>query len=76
MSAIQSAPACPAKLKSDGVQPELNVPYNYVHETASDLVDRVAAFVAKINRDACALADRLWVKDERDPEEEKSRFSA
>ena len=50
--------------------------YNHCHDTAAELIERVAAFVATINRDACALADRLWVKDELDPEEEKLRFSA
>jgi transposase len=53
-----------------------SVTYNHCHDTAAELLARVAAFVATINRDACALADRLWVKDELDPEEEKLRFSA
>ena len=53
-----------------------NVTYNYCHQTARELIERVASFVTEINRDACALADRLWVKDELDPEEEKLRFSA
>jgi transposase len=53
-----------------------SVTYNHCHDTAAELIERVAAFVATINRDACALADRLWVKDELDPEEEKLRFSA
>lgn len=53
-----------------------SVTYNHCHDSAAELVERVAAFVAEINRDACALADRLWVKDELDPEEEKLRFSA
>jgi transposase len=53
-----------------------SVTYNHCHDSAAELIARVAAFVATINRDACALADRLWVKDELDPEEEKLRFSA
>lgn len=53
-----------------------SVTYNHCHDTAAELIARVAAFVATINRDACALADRLWVKDELDPEEERLRFSA
>lgn len=53
-----------------------SVTYNHCHKTAAELIERVAAFTAEINRDACALADRLWVKDELDPEEEKLRFSA
>jgi hypothetical protein len=40
-----------------------------------DLTSRVAAFQARINREPCVLADRLWVKDRLDPEEEKLRFS-
>jgi transposase len=52
-----------------------SVTYNHCHDTAAELIARVAAFVAMINRDACALADRLWVKDELDPEEEELRFS-
>jgi hypothetical protein len=51
------------------------VTYNHCHDTARELIRRVAEFVAKINRDAYAIADRLWVKDELDPEEEKLRFS-
>ena len=36
---------------------------------------RVGAFAARINHDPCALADRLWVKDTLDSDEEKLRFS-
>ena len=32
-------------------------------------------FEARLNQDACAVADRLWVKDHLDPDEEKLRFS-
>jgi hypothetical protein len=35
----------------------------------------VAAFEARLNQDPCTVADRLWVKDRLDPEEEKLRFS-
>ena len=35
----------------------------------------VAAFETRLNHDACAVADRLWVKDHLDPDEEKLRFS-
>ena len=52
------------------------VTYNHCHPTAAALIKRIASFVTEINRDACALADRLWVKDELDPEEEELRFSA
>jgi transposase len=53
-----------------------SVTYNHCHDTAAELIERVAAFVMEINGDACALADRLWVKDELDPDEEELRFSA
>jgi transposase len=52
-----------------------SVTYNYCHDTASELIENVASFVARINRDVYVIADRLWVKDELDPEEEKLRFS-
>jgi hypothetical protein len=49
--------------------------YHHCHRTAEDLSRRVAAFEAQLNRDPYAVADRLWVKDRLDPEEEKLRFS-
>jgi transposase len=52
-----------------------DVTYHHCHATASDLIRRVAAFEANVNADPCAVADRLWVKDHLDPEEEKLRFS-
>lgn len=51
-----------------------NVTYNHCHATAEDLTRRVATFEAKINQDPCTIADRLWVKDHLDLEEEKLRF--
>jgi transposase len=48
---------------------------HHCHATAEDLIRRVAAFEAEVNADPCAVADRLWVKDHLDPEEEKLRFS-
>jgi hypothetical protein len=45
------------------------------HATAEDLSRRVAAFQTRLNQDACAVADRLSVKDYFDPDEEKLRFS-
>ena len=47
-----------------------DVTYHHCHATASDLIRRVAAFEANVNADPCAVADRLWVKDHLDPEEE------
>ncbi len=52
-----------------------DVTYHHCHRTAEDLSRRVAAFEARLNRDPCAVADRLTVKDWLDPEEEKLRFS-
>jgi transposase len=53
-----------------------DVTYHHCHATAEDLIRRVAAFEAELNQDAYAIADRLWVKDYLDPEEEKLRFSS
>jgi transposase len=53
-----------------------DVTYHHCHASLDDLIRRVAAFQARINQEPCALADRLWVKDHLDPEEEKLRFSS
>ncbi len=45
------------------------------HAGAEDLTRRVAAFAARLNRDPFVIADRLWVKDRLNPNEEKLRFS-
>jgi transposase len=52
-----------------------DVTYHHRHPSAEDLRRRVAAFEARLNQDPCTLADRLWVKDRLDPEEDKLRFS-
>jgi hypothetical protein len=52
-----------------------DVTYHYCHPTAEDLSRRVAAFETRLNQDACAIVDRLWVKDHLDSDEEKLRFS-
>jgi transposase len=52
-----------------------DVTYHHCHATLDDLTRRVAAFQARINQEPRILADRLWVKDRLDPEEEKLRFS-
>jgi transposase len=51
-----------------------DVTYHHCHATADDLTRRVAAFEAQVNQQPYAVADRLWVKDRLDPEEEKLRF--
>ena len=48
---------------------------HHCHASADDLTRRVADFEVRINQDPYALADRLWVKDCLDPEEEKLRFA-
>src|SRR3954463_7556345 len=45
------------------------------HASADDLTRRVADFEARLNREPFVIADRLWVKDTLNPEEEKLRFS-
>jgi transposase len=52
-----------------------DVTYHHCHASADDLTRRVGAFEARLNRDPFVIADRLWVKDQLDPEEEKLRFS-
>lgn len=51
-----------------------DVTYNYCHQTRDELLARVRAFGLRINEDAIALADRLWVKDHLNPEEEELRI--
>jgi DDE superfamily endonuclease/Winged helix-turn helix len=48
---------------------------HHCHASADDLTRRVAHFEARLTRDPVVIADRLWVKDHLDPEEEKMRFS-
>ena len=52
-----------------------DVTYHHCHASAEDLTRRVTDFEARLNRDPFVIADRLWVKDHLDPEEEKLRFS-
>lgn len=51
-----------------------DVSYSHCHASAEDLTRRVASFQRRINQEPYAIADRLWVKDLLDPEEEKLRF--
>jgi transposase len=51
-----------------------DVTSHHCHAEAADLSRRVAAFEARVNRESYGVADRLWVKDHLDPEEEKLRF--
>src|SRR5215203_1216162 len=52
-----------------------DVTYHHCHASADDLTRRVADFEGRLNRDPFVIADRLWVKDTLDPDEEKLRFS-
>jgi transposase len=52
-----------------------DVTYHHCHASADDLTRRVADFEERLNGDPLVVADRLWVKDHLDPDEEKLRFS-
>jgi transposase len=52
-----------------------DVTYHHCHASADDLTRRVGDFEARLNQDPFVIADRLWVKDRLDPDEEKLRFS-
>ena len=52
-----------------------DVTYHHCHTSAEDLTRRAADFEVRLNRDPFVIADRLWVKDHLDPDEEKLRFS-
>jgi transposase len=52
-----------------------DVTYHHCHASAQDLTRRVADFEVRLNQDPFVIADRLWVKDHLDPDEEKLRFS-
>lgn len=47
-----------------------------VYDTKADLIQQVECFQQRINADPNTLADRLWVKNHLEPEEEKLRFSS
>jgi transposase len=52
-----------------------DVTYHHCHASADDLIRRVDAFEVRLNRDPLVIADRLWVKDRLDPNDDKLRFS-
>ena len=52
-----------------------DVTYHHGHPTPEDLGRPVAAFKTRLNQDAYAVADPLWIKDHLDPDEEKLRVS-
>lgn len=51
-----------------------DVAYHHRHAPTDDLTRRVGAFQDQLNKEPCAVADRLWVKDHLYPGEEKLRF--
>ncbi|GAB4190068.1 MAG: hypothetical protein Fur006_31830 [Coleofasciculaceae cyanobacterium] len=51
------------------------VTYHACYANAAELKQRVEQFQQQINATPLALADRLWVKNHLDPEEEKLRVS-
>jgi hypothetical protein len=51
------------------------VTYNHCHNTSADLLARVAEFEQQANKDPKALAARLRVKQELDPEQEALRLA-
>ena len=52
-----------------------DVTYHHCHRTAEDLSSPRRRLRGATQSDPCTVADRLWVKDHLDPEEEKLRFS-
>jgi transposase len=52
-----------------------DVTYHHCHASAEDLTRRVATFEVRLNREPFVIADRLWVQDHLDPDEEKLGFS-
>jgi hypothetical protein len=48
---------------------------HHCHASADDLTRRVADFEVHLNGDPLVVADRLWVKDRLDLDEEKLHFS-
>lgn len=51
-----------------------DVTYHHCHASAEQLIERVEQFRQRINANPYEVADRLWVKDQLDPEEEKLRI--
>jgi transposase len=53
-----------------------DVTYHTCYETKTDLINAVSNFQKTINLEPISLADRLWVKNHLDPDEEKLRVSS
>ncbi len=52
-----------------------DVTYHACYANADELKQRVEQFQHQINADPLAIADRLWVKNHLDPQEEQLRVS-
>ena len=52
-----------------------DVTYHHCHRHRRRSQPARRRFRDPLNQDPCAVADRLWVKDQLDPDEEKLRFS-
>lgn len=52
-----------------------DVTYHTCYSTKADLIEQVKRFEQQVNLDSLALAQRLWVKTELDPDIEKLRVS-
>lgn len=53
-----------------------DVTYHTCYQSQADLIQTVSDFQQRINLDPISLADRLWVKNHLDSDEEKLRFSS
>jgi len=53
-----------------------DVTYHTCYSSPVDLIQAVSNFQYRINLEPISLADRLWVKNHLDPDEEKLRFSS
>lgn len=53
-----------------------DVTYHTCYACEVDLMEQVKSFEQQINAQPISLADRLWVKNHLNPEEEKLRFSS
>jgi len=53
-----------------------DVTYHTCYPSQVDLIQAVSLFQQHINLEPISLADRLWVKNHLDPDEEKLRFSS
>jgi len=51
------------------------VTYHACYDHKADLLDQVSRFIARINAQPLAVADRLWVQSHLEPSIEKLRFS-